>query len=165
MERCDLRDWSREGGSNGNNTRVMCCPAPGRPENVDRRTSPPDITSRGCCCRNCLPTMINPDYNKTKQLCMECIYDKIRSKSPPNWAPSPTCLHYHITHLSLMMGIVALYIPSWRVREHEECRQACKTKWPVNAWRVICHYRNNLYGNTNHHKHFDIIFWKSKSQH
>ena len=30
-----LRDWSRSGGSYGNNTRVICCPAPGRP----RRTT------------------------------------------------------------------------------------------------------------------------------
>ena len=28
----DLRDWSRSGGSYGNNTRVTCCPAPGRPD-------------------------------------------------------------------------------------------------------------------------------------
>ena len=26
-----LRDWSRSGGSYGNNTWVICCPAPGRP--------------------------------------------------------------------------------------------------------------------------------------
>ena len=29
-----LRDWSRSGGSYGNNTLVMCCPAPGRPKNA-----------------------------------------------------------------------------------------------------------------------------------
>ena len=35
-----LRDWSRSGGSYGNNTRVICCPAPGRPESAARGTSP-----------------------------------------------------------------------------------------------------------------------------
>ena len=62
-----LRDWSRSGGSYGNNTRVICCPAPGRPESTARGTSPPDNKSRGCCCRNSRPTVINPDYNMTKQ--------------------------------------------------------------------------------------------------
>ena len=32
----DLRDWSRSGGSYGTNTRVICCPAPGRPESAAR---------------------------------------------------------------------------------------------------------------------------------
>ena len=100
--------------------------------------------------------MINPDYNTTKQLCKKCIYDKIRSKSPTNRAASPTCLHCDVTHLSLMTGIVALHIPSWRVRELEERHQARKTVWPVNAGRVICDYQNHLpvYRITNHHKHF-----------
>ena len=31
-----LRDWSRSGGSYGNNTRVICCPALGRPESAAR---------------------------------------------------------------------------------------------------------------------------------
>ena len=61
-----LRDWSRSGGSYGNNTRVICCPAPGCPESAARGTSPPDNKSRGCCCRNSRPTVINPDYNMTK---------------------------------------------------------------------------------------------------
>ena len=30
-----LRDWSRSGGSYGNNTRVICCPVPGRPESAE----------------------------------------------------------------------------------------------------------------------------------
>ena len=30
----NLRDWSRSGGSYGNNTRVICCPAQGRPESA-----------------------------------------------------------------------------------------------------------------------------------
>ena len=40
-----LRDWSRSGGSYGNNTRVSYCPAPGRPESAARGTSPPDNNS------------------------------------------------------------------------------------------------------------------------
>ena len=35
-----LRAWSRSGRSYGNNTRVICCPAPGRPESAARGTSP-----------------------------------------------------------------------------------------------------------------------------
>ena len=66
--------------------------------------------------------------------------------------------------LSLTTGIEALHILSWRVREREERRQARKTVWPVNAGRVICRYRNHLYGITNHHKDFWDSFWKSKSQ-
>ena len=61
-----VRDWSRSVGSYGNNTLVMCCPAPRRPESSARRTSLPDNKSRGCCCRNSRPTVINPDYNMTK---------------------------------------------------------------------------------------------------
>ena len=90
-----LRDWSRSGGSYGNNTRVICCPAPGRPESAARGTSPPDNKSRGCCCRNSRPTVINPDYNMTKQRYITRIYDKktfkITTKSsdvaylPPLW--------------------------------------------------------------------------------
>ena len=35
-----LRDWSRLGGSYGNNTRMICCPAPRRPESTAlRRTT------------------------------------------------------------------------------------------------------------------------------
>ena len=123
-----LRDWSRLGGSYGNNTRVICYPAPGRP-------------------------VINPDYNVTKQRYITRIYDKISSKSPPNRATSPTCLHCDVTHLSFTTGVVALHIPSRRVRVREEYRQARKTVWPVNAGRVICRYQNNLCGIINHHKH------------
>ena len=36
--------------------------------------------------RNSLLTVINPDYNMKKQLCMKRIYDKIRSKSSPSRA-------------------------------------------------------------------------------
>ena len=153
-----LRDWSRSGGSYGNNTRVICCPAPGRPESAARGTSPPDNKSRGCCCRNSRPTVINPDYNMTKQRCMKRIYDKIRPKSPPNRATSPTCLHCDVTHLSLTTGVVALHIPSWRIEVREERRQARKIVWPVNAGRVICLYQNNLCGIINHHKHIRYCF-------
>ena len=90
----------------------------------------------------------------TKQLCMKRIYSKIRSKSPPNRALSPVCLHCDVMHLSLTTGIVALHIPSWRVREREEHRQVRKTVWPVDAVRVICCYRSHLNGIANHHKDF-----------
>ena len=153
-----LRDWSRSGGSYGNNTRVICCPAPGRPESAARGTSPPDNKSRGCCCCNSRPTVINPDYNMTKRHCMKHIYDKIRPKSPPNRATSPTCLHCDVTHLSLTTGVVALHIPSWRIEVREERRQARKIVWPVNAERVICRYQNNSCGIINHHKHIRYCF-------
>ena len=153
-----LRDWSRSGGSYGNNTRVICCPAPGRPESAARGTSLPDNKSWGCCCRNSRLTVINPDYNMTKQRCMKRIYDKIRPKSPPNRATSPTCLHCDVTHLSLTTGVVALHIPSWRIEVREERRQAHKIVWPVNAGRVICRYQNNLCGIINHHKHIRYCF-------
>ena len=150
-----LRDWSRSVGSYGNNTRVICCPAPGHPESAARGTSLPDNKSRGCCCRNSRPTVINPDYNMTKQ---RCIYDKIHPKPPPNLATSPTCLHCDVTHLSLTTGVVALHIPSWRIEVREERRQARKIVWPVNAGRVICRYQNNLCGIINHHKHIRYCF-------
>ena len=136
-----LRDWSRSGGSYGNNTRVICC---------SRDVPAPDNKSLGCCCRNSRPTVINPDYNMTKQRCITRIYDKVRSKSPPT---SPTCLHCDVTHLSLTTGVVALHIPSRRVGVREEHRQARKTVWPVDAGRVICRFQNNLCGIINHHKH------------
>ena len=134
-----LKDWSWSGGSYSNNT---------------QGTSPPDNKSLGCCCCNSLPTVINPDYNMTKQLCMKRIYDKIRSKSPPNRAPPPTCFHCDIMHLSLMTGIAALHSLSWRVWERKVRRQVHKTVWPINAGRVICRYQNHLYGIANHHRHF-----------
>ena len=121
-------------------------------------TSPPDNKSLGCCCRNSRPTVINPDYNMTKQRYITCIYDKIRSKSPPNRATSPTCLHCDVTHLSLTTGVVALHIPSGRVGVREEHRQARKTEWPVNAGRVICRHPNNLCGIIIHHKHIWEFF-------
>ena len=99
----------------------------------------------------------------TKQRYITCIYDKIRSKLPPNRETSPTCLHCDVTHLSLTTGVVALHIPSRRVWVREEHRQARKTVWPVNAGRVICRYQNNLCGIINHHKHIwecfcDVLF-------
>ena len=147
-----LRNWSRSGGSYGNNARAICCPAPGRPESAARGSSPPGNKSRGCCCRNSRPTVINPNYNMTKQRYITYIYDKIRSKSPPNRATSPTRPHCDVTHLSLTTGVVALHIPSRRVGVREEHCQARKTVWPVNAGRVICRYQNNLCGIINHHK-------------
>ena len=131
------------GGSYGNNTQVICCPAPGRPESTAQGTSPPDNKSRGCCCRNSRPTVINPDYNTTKQRFITHIYDKIHSKSPSSLAPSPTCLHCNVTHLSLTTGVVALHIPSWRVgvrKEHHRyvkmCDQLMQVQWFV-AIKII----------------------------
>ena len=83
---------------------------------------------------------------------MKRIYDKIRPKSPPNRATSPTCLHCDVTPLSLTTGVVALHIPSWRIEVHEERRQARKIVWPVNAGRVICRHQNNSCGIIDHHK-------------
>ena len=141
-----LRDWSRSGGSYGNNTRRICCPAPGRPESAARGMSPPDNKSRGYCCRNSRPTVINPDYNMTKQRYITCIYAKIHSKSPPNRATSPSCLHCDVTHLFLMTWVVALHIPSWRVwvcEEHRKtsrhvkpCGQLMQVEWFV-AIKII----------------------------
>ena len=108
--------------------------------------------------RNSLQTVINPDYNMTKQRCMKRIYDKIRAKSPPNRATSPTCLHCDVTHLSVTTGVVALRIPSWRIEVREERRQARKIVWPVSAGRVICRHQNNLCGIINHHKHIRYCF-------
>ena len=62
---------------------------------------------------------------------------KKRSKSPPNRATSPTCLHCDVTHLSLTTGVVALHIPSRRVGVREEHRQARKIVWPVKG-AVTC---------------------------
>ena len=93
----------------------------------DAGTSPPDNKSFGCCCCNSRLTVINPDYNMTKQLCMKRIYSKICSKSSSDQAASLTCLHCDVTHLSLTTGVVALHIPLWRAREREEHRQARKT--------------------------------------
>ena len=133
--------------------------AAGRPESAAQGTSLPDNKSQGCCCRNSRPTVINPDYNMTKQRCMKSIYDKIHPKSPPNLATSPTCLHCDVTHFSLTTGVVALHIPSWRIEVREECRQARKIVWPVNAGGVICGYQNNLCGIINHHKQIRYCFF------
>ena len=126
---------------------------------MSRERSLPDNKSWGCCYCNSRLTVINPDYNMTKQLCHNRICDKICSKSPPNWAPSPTYLHCDVTHLSLTTGILALHIPLWRVGWCEERHQAHKTVWPVNAGGVICSHPNNLYGIINHHKHIWYCFF------
>ena len=122
-----------------------------------------DNKSRGCCCRNSRPTVINPDLNMNKQLFMKHINDRIRS-NPPNRAPLPNCLHCDVKHLSLATRIVVLHIPSWRVREREERRRVRKIVWSINAGRMICCHRNHFYGITIHDKHFEIHFWKSESQ-
>ena len=59
------------------------------------------------------PTVINHDYNMIKQLCTKRIYDKIRSKSPSNWATLPTSIHCDVRYVSLITGVEALNIPSW----------------------------------------------------
>ena len=91
------------------------------------RMSPPDNKSRGGRCRKSQPTVINPNYNMTKQLCIKCIYDKIRSISSPKRATLPICLYCDVTHLSLTTRVVALHIPLWRVGVREGCRQVRKT--------------------------------------
>ena len=101
-----LKDWSRSGGSYGNNTLVICCPAGTSLELRSRDVLAPDNKSRGCCCRNSLPTVYNPNYNMTKQRCMKRIYDKIHPKPPTNLATSPTCLHCDVTHLSFTHPVV-----------------------------------------------------------
>ena len=45
-------------------------------ERSSRDVPAPDNKSLGCCCRNSLPTVINPDYNMTKQRYITRIYDK-----------------------------------------------------------------------------------------
>ena len=40
----------------------------------------PDNKSFGCCCRNSLPTVINPNHNMTKQRYITRFYDKMHSK-------------------------------------------------------------------------------------
>ena len=159
---CYLRDWSRSGGSYGNNTRVICCPAPGRPESAARTTNHEGVVA------------VTPDrpwsipiitwLNNVILHAFMTKYDKIRSKSLPNWATSPACLHCDVMHLSLTTGVVALHIPSWRAGVREEHRQARKTVRPVNAGRVICRYQNNLCGIINHHKHIREFLVMYKSQ-
>ena len=100
----------------------MCCPAKGHSDSAARGTSPPESALWGCCWHNSRQTVINPDYSMTKQLCTKCIYDKIHSKS--NRTTLPTCVLCNVTHISLTTGVAALHIPSWRVREREERRQA-----------------------------------------
>ena len=104
------------------------------------------------------------DYNMTKQLCINRIYDKISSKLPPNRGTSPTCFHCDVTHLSLTTGVVALHIPSWRAGVRGERRLALKTVWPVHAGRVIYRYQNNYLESSITRNIYDIIFWRYKSQ-
>ena len=149
-----LRDWSRSGGSYGNNTRVICCPAPGRPESAARGTSRRRTTNHeGVVAVTPDRPWSIPIITWLNNVILHVFTTKKRSKSPPNRATSPTCLHCDVTHLSLTTGVVALHIPSRRVGVCEEHRQARKIVWPVNAGRVICRYQNNLCGIINHHKH------------
>ena len=69
------------------------------------------------------------------KVCIKRTYDRIRS----------------------MTGLVALHIPSWRVRECEKRRQARKTVRPLNVGRGICHYQKHSYGITKHHKHICYV--------
>ena len=101
------------------------------------------------------------NYNMTKQLCIKCIYDKIRSKSPPHRAPSPSCLHCDVMHLSLTTGFVAWHIPSWRVWPRDEHRQAGKTVWQEDWFVAIKIIDMDSSITTNI---YDIVFWKYKSR-
>ena len=46
------------------------------------------------------------------QLCIEHINNKISWRSPQSQVMSLTCLHYEVTHFSLVTGVVALHIQS-----------------------------------------------------
>ena len=94
----------------------------GNSDSAARGTSPPESALWGCCWHNSRQTVINPDYSMTKQPCTKCIYDKIHSKS--NRATLPTCFFCNVTHIFLTTGVAALHIPSCRVRDREERRQA-----------------------------------------
>ena len=124
------RDWSRSGGSYGNNTRVICCPAQGCPESVVAQLPTDRAQSR---------------LWHDQKIWYQTYLWQNTFKITPNWATVRTCLHCDV-------------ILSWRVRGHEERRQAPKTVWPVNARRVICRYQNNSYGIINHHKHIRDCF-------
>ena len=105
-----------------------------------RQQHPSDLSSGG---RDVQRAQL--DYNMTKQRCIKRIYDRIRSKSPPNRATLPTCLHCDVTHPSLTTGVVALRIPSRRVGVREESRQGlalltlswdknCDSHSPMNGY-------------------------------
>ena len=152
-----LRDWSRSVGSYGNNTLVICCPAPGRPKSAARVTSPPD--------------------NKSVEGVVAVTPDRLWSVPIITWlnniglnifTTKYVQNHHQIerrrllasivtSRISLTTGVVALYIPSWRVGVSEEHHQA--RMWPVNAERVICRHQINLCGIINHHKHIREYFW------
>ena len=87
------------------------------------------------------------------------IYDKIRSKYPPNRSLSPTCPRWDVMHLCLTTGVVDLHTPSWRAQERAERRHTSKIMCTVNAGRVICWYRNHLFWITNHNKYFRDSFF------
>ena len=92
------------------------------------------------------------------------IYEKIRSKSLPNLAPSPTCLHRDVTYISLTTGIVALHIPSWRTvstrnvaRHVKRCGQLMQEEWFVAI--EIIYMESPVIINM-----FKTLSFKSKSQ-
>ena len=60
--------------------------------------------------------MINPDYNMIKPLCIIRIYNKRRSKFPPNRATSPTCHHCDVKHLFLTTGVTYPVVKDPRAR-------------------------------------------------
>ena len=147
----------RAGASYGNNTRMICCLVQRRPESAAGGMSLPDDKSQRCFCNNSLPTVINPVYTMTKQLCIKRIYDKnvqIATKSS-DVAYLPPLLHHN---LSSTTGVVGLHISSWRVGVREERRQALKTVWLVNARIIIYRYENNSYGISNHNDYIRHCF-------
>ena len=123
-------------------------------------TSPPEYKSRGCCCPNSQPTVVNPDYNMTKQRCIKRIYHKIRSKSRQNRATSPNSLHCGDTHL---LNDGSCSFTHLVLLDRKERRRARKILWPVDAGRVISRYQNNLYRITNHHNHIWDYFRRYKT--
>ena len=110
----------------------------------------------GCCWHNSEATLIHPDQNRSKQL---CIKQQNTFKISNNQATSPTCCYYDVIYLSLMTGIVAWHTLPWKVWEHEDHHKARKTVWPVNAGRVTCcKNQNNFYWIIIYHKHISGWF-------
>ena len=95
-----------------------------------------------------------------KQLCIKHINGKIRFKSPPNSAPSPTCLNHDVTHFYLTTGVVALHIPSRRCRERDE-RRHVKLFCQLMQKGWFDAFKNDLYEISNRHKHsiIEIHHW------
>ena len=87
-----LEDWSRWGGSYGNNTRVICCPAPGRPRRTtnhsgvvavtpDRPWSTPIITWLNNLVSNIFMTKYVQNHHQIEQ--RHLLASIVTSRIPP----------------------------------------------------------------------------------